>query len=596
MEKKCFKLVTIICIVFLSLFICNFSYGFVKSDFCEYEDEESFIKKGIDKFGNPPIYVVDPGKLAGKTDKEIVEKINEYKLGYNGTKPTEEMKFYTYIKIKTYHKFLDSYSIQFGETGYRIKYKVGLFGANARFTIDELKEVFGLDESVKKDDLKEGYTWNVNIIVGANNSQIDYYIWLKALYSGADLNKIDEVETSDKTKSNVAANVASAITNGVADWVKEFCEHPGGKIIETIMDPLGSVLGDGAQWLANLIQSIPDDTYRDTLVLYTYKDLATDNEDGTDNTGISEDSTSTQNLSSYDHSYGVGNRDKYTKIGEDKERKAIVKEINVKKDKDKNGEDDFSTDTKIPLIIGDLYGIAADHVDFLDVNFLSGSKTKKADGKGLRHAKKSIWNNFSDFSGAIIRISIYLASAILLMSLIWYGINIVRHTFDNPRGRADAITGLTRLRNALGILIGTILFMAICIFGSKAFCNGIVGEKSYELPIRVNVEDTYSFSTTPTGYIRYMSLTTDLEEGIQKLIYTLIYIALAIVNLLAILFMIIRMFVLWGLSIIGPIISVFYVFGRRWPMNFRTWASLYGIFSMIQAAITIIYTLILNVI
>lgn len=293
MEKKCFKLVTIICIVFLSLFICNFSYGFVKSDFCEYEDEESFIKKRIDKFGNPPIYVVDPGKLAGKTDKEIVEKINEYKLGYNGTKPTEEMKFYTYIKIKTYHKFLDSYSIQFGETGYRIKYKVGLFGANARFTIDELKEVFGLDESVKKDDLKEGYTWNVNIIVGANNSERDYYIWLKALYSGADLNKIDEVETSDKTKSNVAANVASAITNGVADWVKEFCEHPGGKIIETIMDPLGHVLGDGAQWIANLVQSLPDDTYRDTLVLYTYKDLATDNEDGVDNTGISSDSTTT---------------------------------------------------------------------------------------------------------------------------------------------------------------------------------------------------------------------------------------------------------------------------------------------------------------
>lgn len=243
-----------------------------------------------------------------------------------------------------------------------------------------------------------------------------------------------------------------------------------------------------------------------------------------------------------------------------------------------------------------MYGIASDHVDFLDVNFLSGSKTKKADGKGLRHAKKSIWNNFSDFAGAIIRISIYVASAILLMSLIWYGINIVRHTFDNPRGRADAMTGLTRLRNALGILIGTILFMAICIFGSKAFCDMIKGESSYELPIRVNVEDTYSFSTTPTGYIRYMSLTTDLEEGIQKFVYTFLYIVLAIVNVLAILLMILRMIVLWGLSIIGPIISVFYVFGRRWPMSFRTWASLYVIFSMIQAGITIIYMLILNVI
>lgn len=235
-------------------------------------------------------------------------------------------------------------------------------------------------------------------------------------------------------------------------------------------------------------------------------------------------------------------------------------------------------------------------MDFLDINFLSGNKSKKADGKGLRHSQSSIWNNFSDFAGAIIRISIYIASAILLMSLIWYGINIVRHTLDNPRGRADAIVGLARLRNALGILIGTILFMAVCIFGSKAFCDAIKSEDSYELPIRVNVEDTYSFSTTPTGYIRYMSLTTDLEEPLQKFIYTFIYIILAIVNLLAILLMIARMFILWGLSIIGPIIAVFYVFGRQGPMRFRTWIRLYAIFSMIQVAITIIYTVILNVI
>lgn len=240
--------------------------------------------------------------------------------------------------------------------------------------------------------------------------------------------------------------------------------------------------------------------------------------------------------------------------------------------------------------------MASDHIDFLDVNFLSGSKSKKADGKELRHAKKSIWNNFSNFAGAIIRISIYVASAILVTSLIWYGINIVRHTFDNPRGRADAMAGLVRLRNAIGILIGTILFMALCIFGSRELSNGIKKEKSYELPIRVNVEDTYSFSTTPIGYIRYMSLTTDLEEGIQKLIYTLAYIVLAIANLVLLVIMIARMFILWGLSIIGPIISVFYVFGRRWPMDFRTWIGLYIAFSMVQVMVTVLCVLAINVV
>ncbi len=56
-------------------------------------------------------------------------------MGYNGSKPTEEMKFYTYIKIIKYHSILNTYEIQFGETGYPIKYGLGVGGANQRFTI-----------------------------------------------------------------------------------------------------------------------------------------------------------------------------------------------------------------------------------------------------------------------------------------------------------------------------------------------------------------------------------------------------------------------------------------------------------------------------
>ena len=285
MKKRSYKLVTIICILFLSLFICNFSYGFIKDDFAK--------DKAVDKFKNPPVYVVDSAKYMSMTDQQIIEQLNKDKLGYSGTKPTSEMKFYTYIKITKYHSRLKTYEIQFGETGYPIKYGVGVFGANQRFTIDELKEVFGLDENVQKDTLKVGYTWNVNLVVGAQDVEKAYNIWVKTLYAGSDLNKIDTVQTDNTTESNTFANLTSTITNGVSKWVEEFCEHPVGKIIETFMDPLGHVLGDGAQWVANLIQSLPDDTYRDGIVLYTYKDLATDNEDGVDNTGISGDSTST---------------------------------------------------------------------------------------------------------------------------------------------------------------------------------------------------------------------------------------------------------------------------------------------------------------
>ena len=191
--------------------------------------------------------------------------------------------------------------------------------------------------------------------------------------------------------------------------------------------------------------------------------------------------------------------------------------------------------------------------------------------------------------------SIYLASAILVMTLIWYGIGIIRHTFDNPRARLDGKEGINRLKNSLLILIGTILFMSLCIFGSQSLYNSISKEDSYELPIRVNVEDIYSFSTTPTGYVRYMASTVDLEEGLQKLAFSIAYIVLAAINLLAIVFMILRMFVLWILSIIGPIISVFYAFGKQSPLSLQTWGGLYLSFSFIQVVITIVYIVILNV-
>ena len=188
-----------------------------------------------------------------------------------------------------------------GESGLPITY-IPIALPHTKFTIKELKEWWGLNENVTDAELKNGYTWNTNIIVeGSGNiatdhSTLSYNIYLKKLYAGDDLNKIDGEKTSDDDASATTADTRETISNVVktfAEWVKEFCEHPVGKIIETFMDPLGHVLGDGAQWVANLIQSLPDDTYRDGIVLYTYKDLATDNEDGVDNTGISGDSTST---------------------------------------------------------------------------------------------------------------------------------------------------------------------------------------------------------------------------------------------------------------------------------------------------------------
>ena len=104
--------------------------------------------------------------------------------------------------------------------------------------------------------------------------------------------------------------------------------------------------------------------------------------------------------------------------------------------------------------------------------------------------------------------------------------------------------------------------MGLCIFGSRAMVAGIE-EESYELPIRVNVEDVYSFSTTITGYVRYLSLTIDVSEWMQKSVYTILYIILAIVNLVFVILMLARTFLVLFLAILGPVIAALNVFRNR---------------------------------
>ena len=544
-------------ILFLFLFV-NYSNGFIKED---------FKGKNVHIVNSDDYFYLDSDKLIAKLQDDV---------GCVDNKLKKELTFITHIKITKYHSILGTYEIQFGESNYNIHYGIGAFGANERFTIDELKEIFGLDESLSKSDLKEGYQWKVSLIGTASRVERGYNIVLKFLYAGSDLNKVYSVQTDDTEQDNIVADNADKMDK-LVDWFKDFAAHPVGKIIQAVMDWFTEVIGDSMQYLANLVQRIPDKTYKGRDVLYSYKILETDSEyDGTGGDGL-------------------GNLDKYTKVGEYKKGEAVFKSIDIKKDKNENDEDDFTEENEIPVMIGDLYNIAVGHIDFIDVNFLTGNTTKNADGTGLRHEEDSIWTNFRNFAAAIIRMSIYLASAILVMTLIWYGIGIIRHTFDNPRARLDGKEGINRLKNSLLILIGTILFMSLCIFGSQSLYNSISKEDSYELPIRVNVEDIYSFSTTPTGYVRYMASTVDLEEGLQKLAFSMAYIALAAINLLAIVFMILRMFVLWILSIIGPIISVFYAFGKQSPLSLQTWGGLYLSFSFIQVVITIVYIVILNV-
>ena len=333
-----------------------------------------------------------------------------------------------------------------------------------------------------------------------------------------------------------------------------------GTLVSALMKIIGKI-GDAIQWLANTIQL--DESNK---VLYSYDFLKEKNGKG---------------------------KDKYTRVGEYESGAKTVIGIDIEKDMNGNGKDDYSKDTKIPIMVGDIYNVAVGHIDFFDANFLTGMSSTK-NGK-LVHEEESAWSVIRGFVAGVIHIAIYIASAILIISLIWYGVKTITTSLDNPGARAEYKAGLERFEMSLFMLIGSILIMALCIFGTKAFVS-LIEEKNYELPIRVNVEDTYSFSTTAAGYVRYLSLTDDVDEWLLKTACTLAYLILACLNLAMILIMMARGFVLWGLSMMGPIIAAMHVFKKNGFMSFGTWAELYVRISAIQIGIALIYQLILKVI
>ena len=320
-----------------------------------------------------------------------------------------------------------------------------------------------------------------------------------------------------------------------------------------------AILGDLPQFIANMVQTATDHTFLNWQYMYEKDELEKD---------------------------GEGDLNKYTQVGNYDKGKGEdwQKVIDIEKEDDDDKR--FAEDTKIPVMTGDLYNVAVGHIDFLDVNFLTGNKD---------HDEGSPWMILRNFAAGLIHISIYIASAILLVMLIIYGIQIVGHSFDNPEGEAEAKTRLEQFTTSIAMLIGSVVIMGLCIFGSDTFFKSLENRENAELPIRVNVETAgYSFSTTAAGYARYMAGIEDVDEWVEKGLYTLGFIVLAWVNLAVIIFMIVRMFALWILSMIGPIAAALHILNIEGMMSFRRWAGLYISLSLIQVLLSMIYTLILN--
>lgn len=405
-----------------------------------------------------------------------------------------------------------------------------------------------------------------------------YRAKIKNIYTGDDIAKGEKEKISEKEYDFIGKLIhdpATEVVNKVADTVEDvyhgvkgvvdgiaeitenFAHNPVGTLITLFLDLVRPIFGDFPQFLANMIQTPSDHTFSNWQYMYSRKDIEADD-----------------------------NLNKYTEISDYKkgDSKDWQKVIDVEKEDDDDTR--FDKDTEIPVMTGDLYNIAVGHVSFLDVNILTGNKD---------HDEGSTWMIMRNFAATLIHISIYIASAVLLATLIIFGIQIVKNSFSNPEGEAEYKKKLEMFSRSVAMLIGSVLIMGLCIFGSKTFFNSVEQRENTELPIRVNVESAgYSFSTTAAGYARYMSGIEDVDQWVEKGLYTFSFIGLALINLFTVVFMLIRMIALWILGMIGPISAALNVFELDGIMNFRTWAGLYISLSMIQVVLSMAYTIILN--
>lgn len=481
---------------------------------------------------------------------------------YNG-ELNDPMKIKTTISVKK--QWFGKYKVSIGKENDR-----GITPTLRKYVSKEnLKDIYGYEEDKGKT------TWDAILIVspitsdekleGSELEHASFVLCINEVYTGENLEE-GKNRTVEKNKPSLLNITVNTKVDNVVKTVQEilksetaqrFAKNPLGFTLTYIYDGLKYLLGDSALSLAHAI------TFSDTEFVYSYDQL------------------STEEYSSIDQYTNVG---KYKAGNKSRGQKQItIKQENKYEDEEYRK---FSDSTKIPVITIDLYNIAADNIEFFDIDFFNVDKS--------RHHGESAWRTLRDFTSTVIHVTVYAGAAILLILLIINGIQIVGHSLDNPEAKAESMKKLRKFAWSLFLLVGTILIMTLCTNASNLLLNKVkVVEKSSELPIRVNVEEAdYSFSTNFTGYFRYMASIEGIHNYREKGMYVLIYIAIAWVNLALAVFMTFRTFIMMILAMLGPILAVGYSFNLQGKMRYTDWIKAYAQLAFVSIFFAILYRVI----
>lgn len=251
-----------------------------------------------------------------------------------------------------------------------------------------------------------------------------------------------------------------------------------------------------------------------------------------------------------------------------------IKNVNVPNYVDnKSGQSEqvYNESTEIPIITADMYSGSINIVNAFDIDFFNQSGKNK---NGFFKVVKGIVSTCS-------HIVLYLSALLIMTMIIWRSILLVFSTIgDSPEGVKESKEIIDNVVSAICIICLIYVFMTLMMYFYreilKIFLNG---EDSIYL-IRVNVQNTYSFNTNFIGYLKYMTLKSDVMTTFGA---SLLYLATAVGNIFWFGFMFFRMFIIGGLTIIAPFTAVMTLLGKK-PrkgfhvdniLNLKSWASIY---------------------
>ena len=233
-----------------------------------------------------------------------------------------------------------------------------------------------------------------------------------------------------------------------------------------------------------------------------------------------------------------------------------------------NSEEIYNTDVKIPVIPVELYSsIVRSKILKIDFFELKGRNTN------------GIMGAINRLIQIINKAVIAFAAAGIMTMLIYRSIMLIASNMGyKPKNAAKAKNLMNQFVNAVVWLIGIILFMMLCHTLYNTIFDRIVGENPSYFPIRLDVNNVYTFNTNFIGYLRYQALSVQLKG---KIFRSLIYVFGVLINVYWFIYMVKRVLILALLTALAPFVSIYKMLDEEKRnrifkiFDFKVWAGIY---------------------